>query len=318
MGKKKAARKSGTKKRSTSTIASAKNTSGGGSRRPTSYSSQRHAQHSEFARMMKTVVLAGEGVSSPPTAAVAPAFVTPTNHSATAMDEVDEGSSSDKGVESGSDDEAASDGESAEGGHVTMHTDYLLHPPTVEPQAQNEDGGFRAAVLQSLQRSGKLEQDDSFLSRLGYICRSDLFRKLKFVHPHTLRTGGPVFLRVLQKLMIAESDRSAFFDREWSDWIHKAVRRFINEKRSACAQSIMKHMLLGKMNFLLLFVASCHFFDFSCLSPRSLSPYHVLPHHQMCGGGPTKNFNELRLRRPTPALLLLQTTHLPINPSQSL
>jgi len=110
-----------------------------------------------------------------------------------------------------------------------------LPPPTA--------ASFRAGYMDKLHERGFLEKNDTLLARLGHVSRYDLFSQIKFVHPSLMGPDGPIAKRVRQQLGVADDNQS--FSVGWLNWMHKHVRRFINEKRSACAQSIMKHILKG-------------------------------------------------------------------------
>jgi len=110
-----------------------------------------------------------------------------------------------------------------------------LPPPTA--------ASFRTGYMGNLHERGFLEKNDTLLARLGHVSRYDLFSQIKFVHPSLMGPDGPIAKRVRQQLGVADDNQS--FSVGWLNWMHRHVRRFINEKRSACAQSIMKHILKG-------------------------------------------------------------------------
>jgi len=162
----------------------------------------------------------------------------------------------DSSIEGGSNDD---DGEKvAEGGVGGDKEEEMLTPPPTtkkkrhkkkKTQSQPTTAEFQDAYLQNLQNQGYLEKNNTILARLGYICRYDLFSKVKFIHPTMMKTDGTLARRVRKQLKVKDGDQT--FEDGWLNWMHKHARRFINEKRSAVAQAIMKHIMKGKSGYVI-------------------------------------------------------------------
>jgi len=114
-----------------------------------------------------------------------------------------------------------------------------------EQKRQHEkEQKLRAAVLQGLENKGRIETNEGRKARLGQVCRRFIFRQIKFVQEKQMAVGSSLAERVRLKMEYAEDDLE--YDKAWKQWKAKAVRRFINERRSACAQSIMRAVLKGE------------------------------------------------------------------------
>lgn len=109
---------------------------------------------------------------------------------------------------------------------------------------QQSNEGYRGAVVQTMEDAGQLETRSGRMARLGHVCRKHIFKGLKFIHDSQLDVGGKLAERVRVKMEYGAND--ANYNVAWREWKAKAVRRFINERRSACAQSIGNAILKGK------------------------------------------------------------------------
>lgn len=100
---------------------------------------------------------------------------------------------------------------------------------------------------QTMQKYGYEGTHQQEKLKLGKVVRGKVFKKLKFAQPEIMGVDGKVAKSIKGEMGYNEGDGdNQNFALSWETWIKKEVRTLLNEKRSACAQAIMRAVLKSK------------------------------------------------------------------------